>query len=133
MALYVTDTHPLVWYAGRHYSKLSTKALRIFQDADRERLLVYVPAVVVWEITLLAHANRIRLQLPVDEWANALLARGGFELVPLDLPIAVEAGSFGFHNDPFDAAIVATAQVKDLPLITKDNAITRSGRVEIAW
>ena len=36
MALYVTDTHPLLWYtAGQHY-KLSKTALRLFKEAEED-------------------------------------------------------------------------------------------------
>jgi hypothetical protein len=33
---------------------------------------------------------------------------------------------FSFNGDPFDAVIVATAVLKDLPLITSDQAIVAS-------
>jgi PIN domain nuclease of toxin-antitoxin system len=38
-----------------------------------------------------------------------------------------------FNRDIFDAAVVATAKLKGVPLITKDQAITDSGIVEIWW
>jgi PIN domain nuclease of toxin-antitoxin system len=38
-----------------------------------------------------------------------------------------------FSRDPFDVSIVATAKLKDLPLITKDEKITESGVVAVAW
>jgi PIN domain nuclease of toxin-antitoxin system len=53
--------------------------------------------------------------------------------VPLDAEIITESRDYGFNDDIFDAAIVATAKLKDVPLITRDNAITNSGLVEIYW
>lgn len=47
--------------------------------------------------------------------------------------IISEARNYGFNDDIFDAAIVATAKVKDVPLITRDTAIIASGLVEIYW
>jgi hypothetical protein len=47
--------------------------------------------------------------------------------------IIAEAYHYRFNRDAFDASIVATARLKDLPLITKDGAITDSGLVEIWW
>ena len=41
---YVTDTHPLVWYAAGKHRKLSRKALRVFNAAARDEALIYVPA-----------------------------------------------------------------------------------------
>jgi PIN domain nuclease of toxin-antitoxin system len=49
----------------------------------------------------------------------------------LDAEIVAEARNYGFNNDIFDAGIIATAKVKDLPLITRDTAIIESGLVEI--
>jgi len=133
MAVYVTDTHPLLWYAGGHHAKLSKKVLRIFNEAMRDQALIYVPAVVLWEVALLDKGRRIQLREPFDQWASALLSRRGFDLAPLDLPVVVEAVTLSFNDDPFDAAIVATARVNDLPLITKDVEITDAQMVEVAW
>ena len=47
--------------------------------------------------------------------------------------IISEARNYGFNDDIFDAAIVATAKVKDVPLIMRDTAIIASGLVEIYW
>ena len=47
--------------------------------------------------------------------------------------IISEARNYRFNDDIFDAAIVATAKVKDVPLITRDTAIIASGLVEIYW
>ena len=58
--------------------------------------------------------------------------RSGGE-VPLDADIIVESRNYGFNNDIFDAAIVATAKLKDVPLITRDTAIIESGLIEIYW
>jgi len=46
VSAYVTDTHPLVWYAAGKHRKLSRKALRVFNAAARDEALVYVPAFV---------------------------------------------------------------------------------------
>ena len=62
-----------------------------------------------------------------------MLPRRGFEVVPVDLPLVLEARWLTFSRDPFDVSIVATAKLKDLPLITKDENITGSGEVEVAW
>ncbi len=133
MALYVTDTHPLVWYTTGHLAKLSKKAARIFEDVIAGRALVYVPAPVLWEIVLLAKRQRIRIHEEFGPWAEMLLGQPGFEFAPLDLQVIALAGTFGFTRDPFDSAIVATAKLRDLPLITRDEEITAAGVVEIAW
>lgn len=56
-----------------------------------------------------------------------------FDCTPLDAEIISEARDYSFNNDIFDAAIVATARLRALPLITKDMAGANSGLVEIYW
>ncbi len=132
MSLYVTDTHPLLWYVTESHSKLSKVALRIFHDANSERALIYVPAVVLFELSWLYKLGRAPMREPFGQWAAVLLKQVGFDFAPLDLEVITEA-SYLDLRDPFDAAIVATARIKDLPLITKDRRIADAGVVEIAW
>jgi PIN domain nuclease of toxin-antitoxin system len=88
---------------------------------------------VLWEISRLEKEGQIRLNEPYEEWAEALLAHPGFELVPLGEKVIAEARHYGFNRDVFDATIVATAKLKDVPLITRDEAITNAKIVDIYW
>ena len=132
MSLYVTDTHPLLWYLGGQNQKLSKKALRIFQNATNKRALICVPIVVVWEVAILLKAGRIRFRESFEQWTS-LLERLGYDFYPLEMDVLHEARHLMFTGDPFDTAIVATAKIRDLPLITKDERITSSREVEVAW
>jgi PIN domain nuclease of toxin-antitoxin system len=133
MSIYVTDTHPLVWFARGHHTRLSTKVLRVFRDAEQWRKLIYVPAVVLWEIAILLKMSRVRLLQPFSQWTELLLAKQGFELAPLDPQVIGKAMQFSFNADPFDPVIVATAELKDLPLITRDQQILNARIVEVVW
>lgn len=133
MPVYVTDTHPLVWYAAAEHRKLSKKALRIFDQAWRSQALVYVPVVALWEISILIKLDIIRLPVEFSVWANALALKPGFDVAPLDSAAMEEFLRLRINNDPFDEAIVATARIRDLPLITKDKAITDSNLIETIW
>jgi PIN domain nuclease of toxin-antitoxin system len=133
MSLYVTDTHSLVFYFTRHHKRLSRRALRAFEQAERGEALIYVPAVALWEISRLEQDGAIKLNEPYEDWADALLSRPGFECIPLDEKVIAQARRYQFNRDVFDAAIVATAKLKDAPLITRDVVITDSGVVEIWW
>ena len=68
MSIYVTDTHPLVWYASGQRRKLSKRVIRIFEDADRNTVLVYVPVMVLWEVSMLIRGRRLELRQPFDHW-----------------------------------------------------------------
>ncbi|MEK7831151.1 MAG: type II toxin-antitoxin system VapC family toxin [Acidobacteriota bacterium] len=132
MSLYVADTNALIYHTTNR-SRLSKRALAAFESAEQNQALIYIPAPALWEVSNLEKAGHINLRLPFQKWLNELLAQNGFDVVPLDAEIISEARSYGFNDDIFDAAIVATAKVKDLPLITRDTAIITSGIVEICW
>lgn len=133
MAAYVTDTHPLVWYAAGKHSQLSRLAIRIFDDAFADRALIVVPSPVLWEIALLVEHGKIKMRESFDQWAAALIARRGIDLAALDLDVITEAHRLRFHGDPFDRTIVATARVMDLALVTKDQRIVDANVVETVW
>lgn len=61
MSVYVTDTHPLVWYATNTHRHLSRKARQAFEAAARAEALIYVPVFVLWEIAMLLKVGRIAL------------------------------------------------------------------------
>jgi PIN domain nuclease of toxin-antitoxin system len=133
MSVYVTDTHPLIYYAGRNHVQLSERARDAFEQAERGEAFILIPAPALWEVSMLEQAGHIKLRKPFREWARDLLQNPCFDCTPLDAEIISEARDYGFNKDIFDAAIVATARLRDLPLITKDMAITNSGLVEIYW
>ncbi len=68
--------------------------------------------------------NRLILSCAVDEWLESALAYPGGQLLNLTVPIVVESTKLiGFHRDPADQIIVATARVFGCPLLTADTKI----------
>jgi PIN domain nuclease of toxin-antitoxin system len=56
------------------------------------------------------------------------------KLIPISSAIAVTAGTLeGFHGDPADRLIVATAIETGVPLVTRDRQIRDFGRVDVLW
>ena len=131
--MFVTDTHPLVWFVTNKHSYLSPKALSFFEKADVGENVVYIPTVVLLEIAVLQNLGRVNLKERFDYWASKLLKKQGFEIINLDTSIITNAVGYNFNNDIFDKVIVASAVEFDLPLITKDNAIIDSNLIEIYW
>lgn len=131
--MFLTDTHPLVWYSTNKHSQLSRKVLSAFQKADESETVIYISAVTFWEIALLNNLGKIKLNETFNHWAKALLEKNGFEIVPLEPPIISQSVGFNFNDDSFDKVIVASAIELDVALITRDWAITESNLVEIYW
>lgn len=132
MSVFVTDTHPLLWFTLNKGGNLSKNALKAFAAAEVGQGFIYVSAVVLWEAAVLERGGKIRLSGGFSRWAETLLKNPGFGLAPLEVSIIGLAVGYNFNNDPFDAVIVAAANLS-LPLITRDAAITGSNLVEIHW
>ena len=56
--MFVTDTHPLIWFSTGKYSQLSPKVLSAFEKTDAGESLIYIPAVVLWEIAILQNLGK---------------------------------------------------------------------------
>ncbi|MGI8468640.1 MAG: type II toxin-antitoxin system VapC family toxin [Pyrinomonadaceae bacterium] len=131
--MFVIDTHPLIWYFNGKHSSLSPKVLSIFQKAENSEVVIYIPSVVFWEIALLEKRGRINLKEGFENWARKVLSKSGFAVAHLETEIIAKSVGYNFNEDPFDNAIVATAVEFEIPLITKDVAITEANLVEIYW
>jgi PIN domain nuclease of toxin-antitoxin system len=130
--VFVTDTHPLAYYSGRRFSKLSKRARRLYDGAEDGRVLICVPSIVLAELTILLRLERLRILLPFDKWCRDLEAHSGFFIEPLLWTDVNEMHMLPF-KDPFDRMIVGTAKRLHAPLITKDDAITGSHLVDVVW
>ena len=130
--VFVTDTHPLAYYADRRFSKLSKRARGLFDGADEGAILISIPTIVLAELTILLRLERLRIPLPFDKWCRDLEAHPGFSIEPLLWTDVTEMRHLPF-KDPFDRMIVGTAKRLGLPLITKDAEITDSGLTETIW
>ena len=121
----VTDTHALIFHAAGG-GKLGPKARAHFDACERREAILYVPAAVMWECSLLARAVRINLHRPLRAFFDDLFSNPAYQ--PLDLTPAqvLLADELRFTRDPFDALIVAAAKDLSLPLITRDAAIRES-------
>jgi PIN domain nuclease of toxin-antitoxin system len=130
--MFVTDTHPIAYYAGHQHSRLSRRPLGLFEQAQAAKTLIYVPTPVLWEISRLITAGIIELPFRFDYWCRELESKPGFIIEPLTWSDVNEARHLPFR-DPMDCLIAGTAMRLGMPLITKDRAIVDSGLVETIW
>ena len=126
--LVVLDTHILIAYVrgsiadgGKAGSLLGT-----LQEAEENRRLV-VSAATFWEIELIRRNPRNDLSaLPATDALIWSLKSKGVSTVAITPEIAVQAVCLldeGFHKDPMDQFITATAISENASLATQDRAI----------
>jgi PIN domain nuclease of toxin-antitoxin system len=124
------DTHVLIrWLIEAR--KLSRTQRRVLEAAARRGEPVALSAVSLFEIAVLASGVRPLLRVPLDEFFRDLNANPVFRVLPLTWEAAVEVPSLGVLRDPADRAIVATARVHRLRLVTSDQRIIDSGLVQV--
>ena len=128
----VTDTHPLIFHASGG-GRLSRKAAALFERCEAGETIVYIPAPVVWECSLLARAGRITFGRKTEAFFQDLFSNPAYQPLDLTASQVFIADDLAFTHDPFDALIVAAARSLGLPLITRDRQIQDSGAVDIAW
>jgi PIN domain nuclease of toxin-antitoxin system len=120
-AMIILDTHIWIWWADNN-PRLTQQHREWIQQYQSQGLGVSM--ISCWEVAKLVENNRLALSLAVDEWLTAALAYPGVQLLNLTIPIIVESTKLtGFHRDPADQLIVATARIYGCPLLTADSKI----------
>lgn len=113
------DTHALLWWQAES-DRLSARAAAAIESVDR----VWISAITLWEVATLTRLGRITLDRSPRRWAADLLA-GPVDCLDVDPSIATAAGTIeGFHGDPADRIIYATARHHKMSLVTKDRRLT---------
>ena len=117
----ILDTHIWVWWVNDS-PRLTEQHKLWIENYQSQGLGISV--ISCWEVAKLVEKNRLILSVPVDEWLQTALAYPGIQLLDLSVPIVVQSTQLaGFHNDPADQIIVATAKVFDCFLLTADGKI----------
>jgi PIN domain nuclease of toxin-antitoxin system len=128
----VTDTHPLLFHAAGG-GRLGRKAAEHFAACERREAILYVPAVVIWECTLLARAGRVNLRRSVRSFFEDLFSNPAYQPFDLGAEQVLAAEEMRINRDPFDALICAAARDLELPLVTRDGDIRSSGLLRVIW
>ncbi len=124
------DTHVLIrWLIDP--KRLSLEQARALERAVRRMEPVALSAITLLEIAVLASEGRVRLQSGLDEFLDDLQGNPVFRVLPLSYEVASEVASLRGLKDPADRAIVATARVHGLVLVTSDQRIFESGLVRV--
>jgi PIN domain nuclease of toxin-antitoxin system len=123
------DTHTLVWWLTGD-ERLTAPQAAALQHAEARGDRIGLPAICFWEIAKLVERGRLELDVAADEVFEEIEEHPTIRVLELSARIALESTRLGpgFHHDPADQLIAATARVHGLKLVTSDQRI-RSSRV----
>jgi PIN domain nuclease of toxin-antitoxin system len=110
----LVDTHFILWQ--RIAPRQLTRGERaILEEATTRQISI----VSLWEIAVMMTAGR----LPSDE--HLLETPPGIELLPVISDHCKAYAALPMHHrDPFDRMLIAQAQTEQVPLLTRDRAMT---------
>jgi PIN domain nuclease of toxin-antitoxin system len=122
----VLDTHIFIWLINGNEEIIDSGYLTHINKAVKDDSIV-VPAISLWEISMLAAKQRIILHENTLDWLKNASSAPGISVYPLSPEVAYESTILpgAFHGDPADRIIVATARIIDGTLLTFDKEIIR--------
>lgn len=121
------DTHVWLWMAGGE--RMAPAARKRIEAAAAGEALVMSP-ISLWEVGILAAKGRIAVRPDCLTWVAEALEKTGVRLLPLSAEVAVKSSFLpeGFHGDPADRIIVASAIACPATLVTRDAQILAYAR-----
>lgn len=127
----VLDTHAFLWWIDdpERLSDVAREAL------DAEATLG-VASISCWELATLSIRGRLDLDRPPARWIAQALGHPRISELALTSKIAVAAALLdqeGFHPDPADRVIYATARSAGVPLVSADQAIQGFDPTRTIW
>ena len=116
------DTHALIWWT-LDPEKLSKKAS--LRSSKIHQTGAFISSISIWEIGIKIKNGGIDIGMSVEEYLFRIKDLNCIDIVPVDEQIWIESIALKWdHKDPADRVIVATAMMKSLPLISKDEKIS---------
>jgi PIN domain nuclease of toxin-antitoxin system len=118
----ILDTHIWIWWVTGSPSLTAAQLHHILAHASAG---LGVSAISCWKVAKLVERGRLVLNQPVLDWLRQALRQSGIQFLELTPEIAVESTQLpgGFHQDPADQIIVATARLYGTSLLTADSRI----------
>jgi len=117
---YVTDTHAFLWYLSDS-PKLSQKARAIFDACDRGEATIIISAIVLLETIDILDKKKIKLNF--DDVVFKILQANNFIFSEIDWSLILKVNKIKGLKDLHDRVLIATAQLFNASLISKDKTI----------
>ena len=117
------DTCALLWLA-QGGGRLSRDALTRIDSAP----VVYISAISGFEIGIKVAKGKLSLPSRPAEWLATVVDHHDLRELPVDLAAATRATELpAIHADPVDRILIATAEARDIPVVTGDALFARYG------
>jgi len=125
------DTCAIIW-AIAYPDRLSSTARQLITAPENA---VFISPISAAEIACACDRGRLVVRPHWKPWLRHFLGVNGWEVHPIDLPIAEEAYSLpgDFHADPADRIITATSRILNASLLTADRKILDYPHVTAIW
>lgn len=131
--LLVADTHPFVWYITAQFNKLPKKVKKAFDYAVEGRCAIFIPVIVLWELSILIKTGIIRPSVTIEEYVHEHFFAKAISVLDLETEDVLRSHGLAFSRDPFDVLIVAMTLRADCPLVTADGVIHDQKPCELFW
>lgn len=124
----VLDTH--VWFWLMQGDKKLSNSFKNSINKCREMDHVFISAISVWEIGMLAEKKRIEFNIDRMDWIELALNIPGVNLLPISPKIAIQSTRLPeeIHGDPADRILVASAHDQNAVLVTHDEKLLEYGK-----
>ena len=121
VAMVLLDTCALLWWTLEP-ERLSQKALKVCNNIPKDG--AFISSISIWEVGIKMQKGLLEIGDSLEGYVNRLKSLGSIEIIAVDEEIWMKNIFLDWqHRDPADRTIVATALLRDLPIVTKDQAI----------
>jgi PIN domain nuclease of toxin-antitoxin system len=123
------DTHALYWLVSGEHTLTEEALVAIGENQELGKL--FVSPITSWELAVATQKNRVAGRPHLGEesparWFREAVAATEAKVIPIKQQISCEAAQVVIatgHRDPGDCFLMATARVRKLALVTRDNII----------
>lgn len=119
--MFVLDTCALLWWTIDPES-LSKKAEKVCSQINVQG--AFISSITIWEIGIKMKKGLLDIKENLASYVNRINLLQSIEIIPVDEHIWIKNLMLNWdHKDTADRTIVATAMMRNLPIVTKDKVI----------